>query len=203
MIKKKIRTCKGFTRSQLFLETEQLFCSQMRGGLFIWQWHQIIRVWTVLFRLSWYRCCIRERYSTVITEEWWCHHMRAKNYLTALLYSWYLGNNIHQILRGRQGSVPLHKGEVIPCKVSIHVEGFRRVDISVWSAQLSIWDNPITCHCEVFLKFFTLLLFCENQANALVYFVSRLSSSWWVVTSKLCVCSRDKGQEYIYWSSTL
>lgn len=57
--------------------------------------------------------------------------MRAKNYLTALLNSWYLGNNIHQILRGRQGNVPLHKGEVIPYKVSIHVEGIRRVDISV------------------------------------------------------------------------
>lgn len=57
--------------------------------------------------------------------------MRAKNYVTALLNSWYLGNNIHQILRGGWGSVPLHKGEIISCKVSIHVEDFRRVDISV------------------------------------------------------------------------
>lgn len=125
--------------------------------------------------------------------------MRARSCITAILNAWYLWNNIHQILSGRQGSLPWHRGEVIPCKVSIHVKGLQRVDISVQSVQLSMWNKQISCYCPV-------LFFClwcnKNQASALVYFVNRLTSNGWIVTSsKLGVCGRDEGPEQRSWSS--
>lgn len=45
--------------------------SWFQTSLKSWMWRQL---WTVHFQLSWYRCCVRLKYSTMITEDWQCHH---------------------------------------------------------------------------------------------------------------------------------
>lgn len=47
-------------------------CFTLKNGQSgIWKGSQL---WTVHFQLSWYRCCVPLKYSTMITEDWQCHH---------------------------------------------------------------------------------------------------------------------------------